>query len=466
MIFLFLKIKLIHKTAYSLVLSASKMHYNVVSKKINLKNKRRDFFMAKYLGIDVGASLSKTGIIHEKWNETFKDYSNRIWAHDGIARTSDYDLDFSAVENTLDLSFKFGKDGVSISDDADKETKRLIGVLESERWILGKLADSMSSIHQTLSSDELKVVQPEFYLNILGVIYSTVLEQKIKPGDLRVGVLVPPRDYFNELKDVIVGLLAREITITNNTTIDPTTGNPTKIVLNFKESDITIKPESVVSFVACFMDDQNEITEIGEKFGEKLNVSIDMGHSTTDLAIMEEWKPKKNSFSTFDKATSVLLTYLNTELQRKKTKGQPVSESELVKAFSTGKITDGAVDILVHEELTAANQRFAQLLYGEVFAYLRSHNMTFNQVASFMFSGGGSVELKNVHSVRHFFMKEVRKVSENTQSFTPEEYISIEGHVDYEELKGTRHELSPVRYSNIVGFLRGLRGVKTLEESK
>lgn len=415
--------------------------------------------MAKYLGIDVGASLSKTGIIHEDWKETLKDYSNKVWAHDGIARTSDYDLDFTNPEDVLDLSIKFGATNIEICADADREMKRLVGIIEAERWILGTLAESMSSVHQSLSSDELKVVQPEFYLNILGVVYSTIQEQKIKTGDLKLGVLVPPRDYFNDLKDVLTGILAREITITNNTTGE-------KVVVKLGVEDIVVKPESVVSFVACFMDDKNDITEIGDKFGDLLNVSIDMGHSTTDLAIMDDWKPKKNSFKTLDKATSLLLSYLNDELQRTKTKGQSLSERELVKAFSTGKITDGASEIPVTDELTAANRRFAMTLYTEVFAYLSSHGMTFNQVASFMFSGGGSVELKNAHSVRHFFMEEVRKVSRNTESFTPGEFISIKGHVNFEELQGTRYELSPVRYSNIVGFLRGMRAVKSANEAK
>lgn len=405
----------------------------------------------KYLGIDVGASLSKTGLIHEDWKEVLKDYSNKVWAHDGEANTKDYDLDFSKPENVLDLSIKFGETEVG---EFDKEVKRITDTISNQRWILGKLAEDMSSTHQSLASDSLKVVQEEFYLNILGVIYSTVLEHKLKKGDLNVGILVPPRDYFNDLKEVLFGILAREITITNNTTGE-------KVIINLKRDQITVKPESVVSFIACFVDDKNEVTEIGEKYGDLLNVSIDMGHSTTDLAMMEEWKPRKNSFKTLDTATTQLLGYLSEEIQRKYS-GYIAPEKELVKAFHTGKLTTGATVQWIGEELTQANKRFALALYDEVFKYLRSHNYNLQQVAAFMFSGGGSVEVKNVKSVRSYFMDEVQKVSKFTESFTPEN-LSVSTHVDFEESKD---KLAVVRYSNILGFMRGLRDKKASDDEK
>lgn len=405
----------------------------------------------KYLGIDVGASLSKTGLINEDWKEKLKDYSNKVWAHDGEANTKDYDLDFSNAENVLDLSFKFGEYEAT---DFDKDVKKLITTMENQRWILGKLAEDMSSTHQSLASDTLKVVQEEFYLNVLGVIYSVIQENKLKKNELTVGILVPPRDYFNDLKEVLFGVLAREITITNNTTGD-------KVVVNLKRDQIIVKPESVVSFIACFIDDKNEVTELGEKYGDLLNISIDMGHSTTDLAMMEEWKPKKNSFKTLDSATSQLLGYLSEEIQRKYS-GYIAPEKELVKAFHTGKLTTGATVQWIGEELSQANKRFALALYADVFSYIRSHGFNYQQVASFMFSGGGSVEVKNIKSVRSYFMDEVNKVSKFTESFVPEN-LSVESHVDYE---ANKEKLAVVRYSNIVGFMRGLRDKKATDDEK
>lgn len=407
--------------------------------------------MKKYLGIDVGASLSKTGLIHEDWKEVYKDYSNKVWAHDGEAKTDDYDLDLSSPENVLDFSIKFGEVEKSAFD---KTIKRITDTIENQRWILGKLAEDMSSSHQSLASDSLKVEQEEFYLNILGVIYSTMLEHKLKKGDLTVGILVPPRDYFNELKEVLFGVLGREITITNNTTGE-------KVVIDLKRENILIKPESVVSFISCFVDDKNEITELGEKYGELLNVSVDMGHSTTDFAMMEEWEPKKNSFKTTDFATTQLLAFLSEEIQRKYN-GYIPNEKELVKAFHTGNLTTGATVQWVGEEITVANKKFALALYDEVFKYLRSHGYNLQQVAAFMFSGGGSTELKNVKSVRSYFMDEVNKVSQFTESFRPEN-LSLAGHVEYETNKD---KLSVVRYSNILGFMRGLRQEKSKIEAK
>lgn len=405
----------------------------------------------KYLGIDVGASLSKTGLINEDWKEKLKDYSNKVWAHDGEANTSDYDLNFEKPENVLDLSIKFGESDVK---EFSKEVKRIVDTIETQRWVLGKLAEDMSSTHQALASDSLKVEQEEFYLNILGVIYSVMLENKLKKGELTVGILVPPRDYFNDLKEVLFGVLVREITLTNNTTGE-------KVVINLKRENIVVKPESVVSFISCFVDDKNEITEIGEKYGDKLNVSIDMGHSTTDLAMMEEWKPKKNSFKTLDFATTQLLGFLSEEIQRKHN-GYIPNEKELVKAFHTGNLTTGATTQWVGEEITIANKKFALALYDEVFKYLKSHGYDLRQVASFMFNGGGSVELKNVNSVRHYFMAEVNKVSKFTESFRPEN-LSLKEHVDYE---ADKDKLAVVRYSNIIGFLRGLREVKATNDEK
>lgn len=406
-----------------------------------------------YLGIDVGASLSKTGLIKKNWEQSLKDYSNKIWAHDGEKKTSDYDLDDSKPEKVLDLTIKFEQKKV---EQFDKEVHSLITKIENQRWILGNLAEDMSSTHQGLQSDALKVVQEEFYLNAIGVIYSTIVEQGLNGDDLTVGLLVPPRDYFHELKEVLFGVLDREITVTNNTT-------GKKIVIKLTRDRIVVKPESVVSFIACFTDAEGEMTEAGEKFGELMNVSVDMGHSTTDLAIMKEFRPQKNSFKTLDKATSQLLTYLSEEISRTK-EGYLPNEAELVKAFHTGNLTQGATDVWVGEEVSAANKRFAQDLYKSVFEYLRSHNLNFPQVAAFMFNGGGSIEIKNIKSVRAYFMDEVKSVSKFTESFTPEEYLSIKHHVDFDATQGTKKQMAVVRYSNILGFMRGLGDLKLENE--
>lgn len=404
-----------------------------------------------YLGIDVGASLSKTGLILPDWKESLKDYSNKVWLHDGEARTSDYDLDFSKPENVLDLTIKFGESDEKT--EFDKEIKRITDVISNGRWILGKLAEDMSSNHQSLASDTLKVLQEEFYLNILGIIYSIVKERKLVSEELTVGVLVPPRDYFNAQKDVLYNILSREIKITNNTTDE-------KLTLNLTKDQIFVKPESVVSFVSCFINDENELTEAGEKYGSLLNISVDMGHSTTDLAMMEDFKPQKFSFKTLDIATAQLLNYLSEEIQRKEN-GYVPPEKELMKAFYTGKLTMGAQVQWIGEELSAANKKFALELYSAIFSYLRTHGYNFQQVAAFMFNGGGSVEIPNVKSVRSYFMDEVNKVSKHTESFTPNEYLSVANHVDFGNEKAN---LATVRYSNIIGFMRGLRDKKASDE--
>lgn len=401
--------------------------------------------MKEVLGIDVGASLSKTGIIGSDWKEEYKDFSNKVWAHDGEANTGDYDLDLTKEENVLDLSIQFEEKKV---DSFDREVQLIVQEIQNQRWILGSLAEDMSSTHQTLASDSLKVVQEEFYLNILGIIYSSIFDRGVNADEIVLGVMVPPRDYFNDLKEVLFGVLNRKITIKNNTT-------GKSVTIHLDRENIVVKPESVVSFIACFVDDENQLTEAGETYGEHLNVSVDMGHSTTDLAIMDDFSPMKNSFKTLDVATSQLLSYFGEEIQRR-FQGYTPPERELVRAFYTGKLTLGAQREWVGEELTQANRRFAVELYDSVFQYLSSHGLRFQQVASFMFSGGGSVEVKNVKSVRDFFMEEVIKVSQFTESFTPEPYLTVNNHVDYE--KGN---LSVVRYSNILGFVRGLREVKS-----
>lgn len=398
------------------------------------------------LGIDVGASLSKTGLIEKGWSISYKDFSNKIWAHDGESNPVDYELDMSKEENVLYLGIKFGEGDNGLFP---KEVNKLINSIEHDRWVLGKLAEDMSSVHQTLASDTLKVLQEEFYLNILGIIYSSVVDKGIDSENLVLGVLVPPRDYFNDLKDVLFKVLSRDITIKNFIT-------GKEITVKLKEENIVVKPESIVSFIASFVDEDSEFTDAGLRYGELLNVSVDMGHSTTDLAIMENFKPKKNSPKTLDVATSQLLLYLGEELQRK-FEGYMPPEEELVNAFLTGKMRLGLREEWIGEELSMVNKRFALELYENVYKYLTSHGLRLQQVAAFMFSGGGSVEVKNVKSVRSYFMDEVNKVSRYTESFTPEQYLKLEGHENGDKL-------DVVRYSNIIGFVRGLVGEKSMRE--
>lgn len=359
-----------------------------------------------YLGTDVGGSLSKIFSI-SNGTEKFGDLNNYVWEHDGYINTQDHQAEDEGFKAWLDLSIRLEN---SPQGDYKAECLKITSKINNTRWLLGTLATSVSANANKLPIG-VKVKQYHFYLNIIAAIVVNMEERRIYDTDLSLGVLLPARQYFQRDKVMIQEILGGKIVVKNNLTNKVFT-----IRLN-KDEDIMVKPEAVVAINSCFIEN-GKLTDFGKEFATKFNLVIDIGENTTDIAGVRGSKPESLSFHSFEYAGGLLIQYIEQELQRKF--GYYPSRDEVLEAISTGYVTQGAGKEWVGEEISEANRLLAEKLFTDFTQiYLLTKNYRIQQIASFIFVGGGSIKLDKIKSVGKHFIDLVKEQSKNAVLFSP-----------------------------------------------
>lgn len=359
-----------------------------------------------YLGTDVGGSLSKLFSIADG-TEKFGDLNNYVLEHDGYIDTNDRMIEEEGFKSWLDLSIKIENNP---QGDYKTDCVKITSKINNTRWLLGKLANYVSANASKLPIG-VKVRQYHFYLNIIAAIVVNMKERGIYDTDLDVGILLPARQYFQRDKVMIQEILGGKLVVKNNLT------NETFTIRINKDINITVKPEAVVAITSCFVEN-GKLTEFGKEFATKFNLVVDIGENTTDLAGVKGNKPDPLSFHSFEYAGGLLIQYIETELQRKF--GYYPSRDEVLQAIAEGYVTQGAGKEWVGEEVSEANRLLAEKLFTDFTQiYLLSKNYRIQQIASFIFVGGGSIKIKKIKSVGEHFIELVKEQSKNAVLFSP-----------------------------------------------
>ncbi len=373
-----------------------------------------------YHGTDVGGSLTKVFAIREN-EEVSGKLDNTCLRHDGYARTEDYIDEEDTFENKLDLS-------INISNKPSGEYKSIAMSITNDingnRWLLGKLARSVSVNSETLYNG-MKMKQTAYYLNIISSITCMMEKLGLEEANISLGTLLPPKQYFHLEKEIIAEVLAGKVTVYNNLTNQ-------YFSFEIDKEDIIIKPESVIAFSTCFISKEGKITDIGREYARKFNLVVDIGENTTDIAGIKEGKPEPITFTSFDYAGALLMQYLRKEIFRS-TGGYEPTDNELKEAYGYGYLNLGANKEWVGEEISNANKEFAERLFRDFTqTYLLGKDIKMQQIAAIMFIGGGSIKIDKIKSIGEYFMDLVKRESRFTASYSPEDvrFASIKGLAD------------------------------------
>lgn len=364
--------------------------------------------MAKvYVGVDAGGSETKVFSIRGGL-EKFDCEDNKILKHDGYINTGDYVIDEGDYKGQLDFS-------INIKAEPEGrfklESLKIINMINNNRWLVGELAGAVSTNATSLPLG-MKVRTHHYYINIISAIVKVMHEAGLQEADVKLGVLLPARQYFNLDKEMVGEVLGGEIEVENNLTGE-------RFTIRVIKEDIMVKPEAVVAFSSCFIKD-GKMTEIGKRYADRFNVVVDIGENTTDIAGIRGGKPDPVTFHSFDYAGALLMQYIEREVQRKV--GYYLKEDELRQAVACGYIDQGAGRLWVGEEIAVANRGFAEKLYNDFTQYyLLGKGINLQQIASFMFIGGGSVKIDKVMSVGESFTELARESSRMVESYSPED---------------------------------------------
>lgn len=386
-----------------------------------------------YLGADVGGSETKVFYINDGMENFFSE-NNYVLKHDGYINTEDYIIDEEDYSTKLDLDIKIKAEP---RGKLRLDCVKIINEINNNRWLVGRLANAVS-VNATQLPLGMKVRTYHYYINIITSIIMTMHELGLNKSEVKLGVLLPARQYFNLDKEMIKEILGGEIEVTNNLTGE-------KFEIKIIKDDIEVKPEAVVAFSSCFIKN-GKITNLGRRFIDKFNLVIDIGENTTDIAGIKAGKPDPVTFHSFDYAGALLLQYIERELQRKL--GYYPVMGELRQAISTGYVNQGAGRVWVGEEVSIANREFAEKLFNDFTQYyLLGKGITIQQIASFMFIGGGSVKIDKITSVGEHFIELVRGKSKYAETYSPSEIrkANIQGLADILRMFYKKDKKSNVR---------------------
>lgn len=360
-----------------------------------------------FYGVDIGGSLTKNFMIYGD-KEYDSESNNYLIKHDGYINTVDFIADEEDYSTKLDLTIK-------INSKPEGKYRipcvKIIDEINNNRWLMGTLANSVTT-NATKLPLGMKVKQPHYYLNIIGSLIKDMEHKGVKEANVTLGVLLPAKQYFNLEKEMVGQILEGEIQVLNNIT-----GDRYKIII---DDEIVIKAEAVVAFIASFIKD-GKITELGQDLIKKFNIAIDVGENTTDIAGMRDGKPDPLTFDSFDYAGGLLLQYLEREISRDFDGYVPTLQA-LKSIISTGYINLGASKVWAGESISSANKEFATKLANDFTQkYLLNKGIKLQEIAAFMFLGGGCIEIDKITSVGEHFMNIIKEQSKYTISFSPED---------------------------------------------
>jgi hypothetical protein len=156
-------------------------------------------------------------------------------------------------------------------------------------------------------------------------------------------------------------------------------------------SNVHIKGEGHAAFVAyAFNIDGKSLTPQGRACMGNTVLSLDIGSSTTDIVIIDNFSYTSESVYTINKAGQTVANRLKTEIRTQN--GHNIDDRAISTAITEGRYKIGGKHYPVSELLDKAKAETAALIVGETIDFISGRNVTINGISRVIVSGGGSLE--------------------------------------------------------------------------
>lgn len=308
------------------------------------------------------------------------------------------------INDNLDVTIS--KLGVSVNE----ENKDSMFPL---RLLVGDLATRKSSIQITPSGLYNKTDQEVNYASLLVSVAVSMLSHDVTNYDIpKVGVYValPPveatskRDYLKSrlkgIYEVEFHLLGRSVT--------------------FEVKDVETFEESFLAVLSFFYNRDNTKKALTSQYGDGYILSLDIGASTTDLAIIHNMVYMDYSGQTYkiggNVARDVLIDLVREDY------GFDLSIAIADKVIAEGRMRVGNNLVDVSKLVVRAKKEYAKSIVQSLQSYFRKVNIPIQAISAIFVSGGGSMEssyiddrgmdVKTTNPMSSYIVEELRRVSE------------------------------------------------------
>jgi len=354
----------------------------------------------KHVCVDLGAS--ETRYVPSLTGDIKRIPNNMVFID------TDKDIRITPKSNDINdnLDVTISKLGVSVND----ENKDSMFPL---RLLVGDLATRKSSIQITPSGLYNKTDQEVNYASLLVSVAVSMLSHDSTNYDIpKVGVYValPPveatskRDY---LKSRLKGIYEVEFHLLGRS-------------VNFEVKDVETFEESFLAVLSFFYKRDNTKKALTSKYGNGYILSLDIGASTTDLAIIHNMVYMDYSGQTYkiggNVARDVLIDLVREDY------GFDLSITIADKVIAEGRMRVGNNLVDVSKLVVRAKKEYAKSIVQSLQSYFRKVNIPIQAISAIFVSGGGSMEssyiddrgmdVKTTNPMSSYIVEELRRVSE------------------------------------------------------
>lgn len=275
------------------------------------------------------------------------------------------------------------------------------------RALIGQMAQRYSSTNTKPSVLTNKHTQRINYVSSIVAIALSKYRNNLS-NNISFYLALPPIEV-KSAKEVVKANILGEYTVTFNK-LD-------NLQINFTIDEVNVYEESFMALLSYFFEN-GMLREKAKKFSKGTVLSMDIGASTTDLAVVQDMRYLEKSGQTYKTGGNIARDYLTDYIRGEYGFDAPPEVAETVMA--EGRIQWGADYKDCSEAVKEAKQEFASQIVEQIQGYFRKINIPINTIRAIIVSGGGSLpsqyvdedgnEVVTSEPISYYITKELNKV--------------------------------------------------------
>lgn len=309
------------------------------------------------------------------------------------------------------------------------------------RALLGDMAMRYKSVNIRPSMNSNKGRQKVNYVSIITAVATSYLEEKLS-GDVTLIIDFPPVEVNNATLEYVKKQLIGTYEVTFNTI------NVNKTV-TFRVQDVRVASEGATASAAFFFKPDATPRAEFAKYNKGYVLIMDIGDSTTDLALIHDRADVNIARQTYKVGGRVIKGMVRDAIRVKY--GSEITEDSVNEIITSGRMPYGNDYKDVTSELEEAKRSFVDLIYDKMDDYFRRVGVDLTDIKGIFTCGGGAMQSVYFDEEKN----EAVVVSESVAKYLAEKLKDICDGVDVVEYPGDNPRLA-----NIIGTVIITKGLR------
>lgn len=274
--------------------------------------------------------------------------------------------------------------------------------------LIGIMADRYTSLHERPSVNKRKFLQK---INYVSAIVTAAINKVAYdlPDDIDLYLAVPPIEINDARENFSKNLVG-----SYEVTFPKYNGGTT---VKFNVTSVQCYEESFMAVTSFFFNMNGVPKESNKKYLSGTVLSLDIGASTTDLAIIRNGRYLDKSGQTYRTGGNEARDYLMNEVSARFDMELSIEDAE--KSMAEGRLQQGNTYVDISDIVSAAKSALAKKLTLHMQTYFKRIGIDINTINAIVVSGGGSMQSKYINEAG-----EEVKTSEPMSWFVTQELLT------------------------------------------